>query len=91
MSPTAQPTETGLSDLEKAVRDEHNFGNRLRLLRQAAGLSQKVLARAAKLTQQTISQLERGGSQPSWGTVCRLAGALQITPTGFLNPGDDGE
>jgi len=85
MSPTARPTETGPSDLQKAVPDQGNFGSRLRQLRLAAGLSQQELARKANLTQQAISQVERGGSQPNWDTVCRLAGALRITPTAFLN------
>jgi len=85
MSPTAGPHATSSPDVRSAATLDSNFGSRLRLLRLAAGLSQQELARKAKLTQQAISQVERGGSQPNWNTVCRLAGALRITPTAFLN------
>ena len=48
-------------------------------LRKAAGFSQTGLARAAKLSQAAISQIEHGKRDPSFSTCCRIAKALGIT------------
>jgi transcriptional regulator with XRE-family HTH domain len=60
------------------------FNERLRQLREAAGQTQEGLARAADLSVSTITKLERGGMDPSWSTVLRLAEALSVSITAFL-------
>jgi transcriptional regulator with XRE-family HTH domain len=55
------------------------FGQRLRKLREAAGLSAYALAQRSGLSRQMISQLESGQSQPSFETAQKLASALDIS------------
>jgi len=53
----------------------------LRIARTLKGISQTELADLAKVDQTTISDIEVGRIQnPSWGVVCRLAGALGVEP-----------
>ena len=53
-----------------------DFAARLQSLRERAGLSQYELARRTGLTRQTVSRLEMGDRDPTWGTVQLLALAL---------------
>jgi transcriptional regulator with XRE-family HTH domain len=56
-------------------------GVRLREVREAAGLSQRQLARQAGLSHEAVSRLERGATTtPRWATMRRLAGALGMAP-----------
>lgn len=56
------------------------FGDRLRRLRMAAGLTQEALAERAGLSARGISDLERGRrAAPYYDTVHRLADALALT------------
>src|SRR5581483_11110666 len=56
------------------------FGDHLRRLREAAGLSQEALAERAGVSARGISDLERGlNHAPQRETVLRLAGALTLT------------
>jgi transcriptional regulator with XRE-family HTH domain len=54
------------------------FHEQLKRLREKAGLTQEGLARAADLSVSTVTKLERGGMDPSWSTVLRLAHALGV-------------
>jgi len=64
-----------------ANRPEPSFGQELRRLRQAAGLSQEDLAERAGLTSAAISALERGERRhPYPHTLRALAGALGLSP-----------
>ncbi|HEU5432805.1 MAG TPA: helix-turn-helix domain-containing protein, partial [Thermomicrobiales bacterium] len=57
------------------------FGDRLRRLREAAGLSQEALAERSGLSARGISDLERGlRRQPRLETVRLLADALALEP-----------
>jgi len=47
--------------------------------RARAGLSQSGLAEAAGLSRQTISEIERGATNPSLEIIDRIAAALQIS------------
>jgi transcriptional regulator with XRE-family HTH domain len=62
------------------------FGGRLRELRAAAGLTQKVLAERAGLTREAVAYLEGGRNDPHWSTVVALCVALGITSDQFLKP-----
>jgi transcriptional regulator with XRE-family HTH domain len=59
------------------------FGERLKELREIAGLSQYALAKKSKLSKQAISLLEKGESEPSWITVRKLARALEVSVSDF--------
>src|SRR5438105_774208 len=54
------------------------FNERLKQLREASGLTQEALARAAGVSVSAVSKLEQRGIDPSWSTVLRLAHG--ITP-----------
>jgi transcriptional regulator with XRE-family HTH domain len=64
------------------------FGDRLRRLREAAGLSQDALAHKAGLTTKTVYNLERraGWGQRTWRTVVCLADALGVSLDEFREP-----
>lgn len=61
------------------------FGEVLRELRVAKGLTQEGLALDADTERSHISALERAEKGPSLGTVFRLAQALGISPGEFIN------
>jgi transcriptional regulator with XRE-family HTH domain len=51
----------------------------IRKARTDADLNQNDLARLVELDPSQMSRLERGTSNPSWGTVRRIAAALGVT------------
>jgi transcriptional regulator with XRE-family HTH domain len=59
------------------------FSERLKALREAAGMTQEGLARKAGLSTSTISKLEQRGVDPAWSTVQRLALALGVRVEAF--------
>jgi putative molybdopterin biosynthesis protein len=61
---------------------------RLRLARQARGLSQQQLAGMAGVTRQAVSAVESGHSDPSLRVALALAGALGMTVEELFGPGD---
>jgi transcriptional regulator with XRE-family HTH domain len=70
--------------LEDAVRAEL-VGNRIRDLRESAGLTQTQLAQRAELPQSHISRLENAESSPSERTLRKIAKALRV-PLERINP-----
>jgi transcriptional regulator with XRE-family HTH domain len=52
------------------------LGNAIRQLREKRGLTQEALAHEAGITTGTLSLIERGQRNPSWGTVSRIVDAL---------------
>ena len=52
------------------------LGNAIRQLREKRGLTQEALAHGAGITTGTLSLIERGQSNPAWGTVSRIVIAL---------------
>src|SRR5215204_4760113 len=65
-------------------RNPQRAGQRLRLLREAAGLNQQELAARSGLTHEEISRLELGHQAPLTGTVRGLARALGVAPAVFV-------
>lgn len=55
------------------------LGDAIRQLRHKRSLSQEDLAHAADVTTGTISAIERGNSNPTWGTVKDIAQALGVS------------
>jgi transcriptional regulator with XRE-family HTH domain len=70
------------------VADKHlAFADRLKSLRESAGLSQYALAQRSGLTKQALSRLELGEREPTWATVQLLAAALGVDCREFVDPG----
>jgi putative molybdopterin biosynthesis protein len=63
-------------------------GTRLRLARQARGLSQQQLAGMAAVTRQAVSAVESGHSDPSLRVALALSRALGMTVEDVFGPGD---
>src|SRR5690349_14288764 len=66
-------------------------GARLRLARQARGLSQQQLAGVAGVTRQAVSAVESGHSDPSLRVALGLARALGMTVVELFGPGEPGD
>lgn len=62
------------------------FADRLRELREAAGLTAYALAKKCGLTKQALYRLEEGSSEPTWQTVQLLAVALGVDCSAFVDP-----
>lgn len=54
------------------------LGKAIRQLRREHGVSQEALAYEAGVTSGTLSMIERGRSNPTWGTVKGIAAALNV-------------
>jgi len=55
------------------------LGRAIRQLREKRGTTQEALAFEAGVTTGTLSLIERGQSNPAWGTVKAIANALSIS------------
>lgn len=55
------------------------LGKAVRQLREQRGVSQETLAYEAGVTSGTLSLIERGLSNPTWGTVKGIAAALDAS------------
>jgi transcriptional regulator with XRE-family HTH domain len=77
------------STLAEEKQDTTGFGSRLRVLREAAGLTQEELAEKVGMNYQNIGRLERGDRSPSWKTVLKLAEALGVEPNDFTDKDAD--
>jgi transcriptional regulator with XRE-family HTH domain len=60
------------------------FSENLLILRRRADLSQEELGFRADLHRTEIGQLERGERLPRIDTLCKLAGALEMTANDLL-------
>lgn len=59
------------------------FGQRLREIREAKGLSLRALEGLTGIAHQTIRKYESGESIPNWKTVEKLADALAVSTEEF--------
>jgi putative molybdopterin biosynthesis protein len=73
------------------TESSRSAGTRLRLARQARGLSQQQLAGVAGVTRQAVSAVESGHSDPSLRVALALARALGMTVEELFGPGDLGD
>jgi transcriptional regulator with XRE-family HTH domain len=64
------------------------FGVKLKVLREAAGLTQGQLAEQAGMHKFGIAKLEQGTREPSWDTVQALAKALGTNCLAFAEEAD---
>ena len=61
------------------------FGDRLRMVRSEAGLSQEELAHVADLDRSYVGHIERGAINPTLDTIMRLAAAVDEDPGVLVN------
>lgn len=55
------------------------LGKAIRQLRETRGTTQEALSYEAGVTTGTLSLIERGQSNPAWGTVKAIAKALNVS------------
>jgi transcriptional regulator with XRE-family HTH domain len=65
------------------------LGKAIRRLREERGMTQEGLAHEAGSTVATISAIERGRSNPNWGTVEAIAGALSVSVAELARASED--
>ncbi len=65
-------------------RDLKRFGQRVRELRQASGLSQEALAERSGLHRTYVGSIERGERNVGVLNILKLSRALQIRPSDFF-------
>lgn len=64
--------------MARPMQPQPGLGEAIRELRGKSGLSQEELAHRAGVTTGTFSVIERGRSNPTWGTVKSIARALGV-------------
>lgn len=72
-----------------ASNEENILAERVKTLRRQHGLSLQQLSDRADLAVGTLSQIERGLSQPSLRTVRKLANAFGLPTAFFFDPGPE--
>jgi DNA-binding XRE family transcriptional regulator len=65
------------------------FGKVLRRQRKAVGLTQEALGLEAQLERNFVSLLELGQRQPGLGTIFKVAGPLQLSPSEIVKMVED--
>ena len=76
----AQGSDSAGDGSRSASEARSLFGQRVRLLRKQAGLSQEGLAEAARLHRTYVSSIERGQRNVGLDNIIRLARALDVEP-----------
>ncbi len=66
------------------IFDFREIGNKLLDIRKKAGLTQAEVAEAAKLSDRTYADIERGSVNMKIETILRICAALNITPDEIL-------
>lgn len=82
------PASLLMVKVAKKKQIDPTFGRRLRALREERGWTQTVLGERAGMGYQEVARIERGEREPTWGTVRKLASALEVTPDSFLAESD---
>lgn len=62
----------------RRMEPQEALGQAIRQLRMERELTQRQLAQAADVNETWVSHIEAGRTNPAWGTVARLAGALGV-------------
>jgi transcriptional regulator with XRE-family HTH domain len=69
-------------------KEGQKFGETVRRLRKAAGLSQEALAERANLSADFLGFIERGENVPTLTTILQLARALGVQPSKIIKDFD---
>lgn len=65
--------------MRRSDQPQPALGKAIRQLRVKGGLTQEDLAHEANVTTGTLSLIERGQANPTWGTVKGIAAALAVS------------
>lgn len=65
--------------MRRSDQPQQALGEAIRQLRTKRGLTQEVLAHEANITTGTLSLIERGQANPTWGTLRGIAVALNVS------------
>ena len=57
------------------------IGKTIRRLRRKKGLSQEILSSFASISRSHLSMIENGSKQISFQTICKIANALDLSPS----------
>ena len=76
-------SESVPAGMRRSDQPQPALGKAIRQLRQKRGITQEDLAHEADITTGTLSLIERGHANPTWGTVRGIAAALDV-PMGEL-------
>lgn len=64
--------------MRRSDQPQPALGEAIRQLRQKRGITQEDLAHEADITTGTLSLIERGQANPTWGTVKGITAALGV-------------
>lgn len=64
------------TQMRRSERPQPALGEAVRQLREKRGTTQEAVARDAGITTATLSLIERGHANPTWGTLKKIAEAL---------------
>lgn len=78
-------------DPRKTPEPQPELGVAIRAQRKRHGFSQEGLASKAGIAPGTLSLIERGEANPTWGTVRRLAAALGVSVSDLAKAAEDQE
>ena len=67
------------SEMRRSDQPQPALGEAIRQLRSKRGLTQEDLSHKANITTGTLSLIERGQANPTWGTVSGIAAALGVS------------
>ena len=84
-SSTVAKLESDKVDLEVTNKLSDLVGERLRLVRERAGLSQRELARRSDVTNGTLSNIEQGRVSPSIASIEKILKAIPISLQEFFS------
>lgn len=65
--------------MRRSDQPQPALGKAIRQLREERGMTQEALAQEAGVTVGHMSMIERGHSNPTWGTIKGIANALKIS------------
>jgi XRE family aerobic/anaerobic benzoate catabolism transcriptional regulator len=65
--------------MRRSDQPQPALGKAIRQLREERGMTQEALAQEAGVTVGHMSMIERGHSNPTWGTIKGIANALEIS------------
>lgn len=65
--------------MRRSEQPQPGLGEAIRQLRHKRGLTQEDLAHKAGITTGTLSLIERGQANSTWGTVKAIAGSLEVS------------
>jgi transcriptional regulator with XRE-family HTH domain len=65
--------------MRRSEQPQPALGEAIRQLRAKRGVTQEALAHEAEITTGTLSLIERGQANPTWGTIQGIAEALGVS------------